>query len=117
MRIATGIACCLWALLGWGIGEAAAQPIVAGYTVADGAAVIVLADPALAKLTTTHGRLFIGLGTQRDVCRQSALPDRADPSRPVVIEVRRFQVDEVELNRTIERLGRLIRESEKEGGK
>lgn len=117
MKLAIGLAFCLWALVGWGIGGAAAQQIVAGYTVAGGSTVIILTDQALSNLVTKHDRLFISLGIQRDFFRRSNPLNPANPYQSVVIEAQRFQVEEAELDRAIQRLGQLIREAEKEGRK
>jgi hypothetical protein len=103
------------ALLALGVGEAAAQQIVAGYAVAGGSTVIILTDPALSNLITKHDRLFISLGIQRDFFRRNNPLNPANPYQPVVIEAQRFQVEEAELDRAIQRLGQLIRDAEKEG--
>ena len=108
------VASLVWIALGWGMGEAEAQQIAAGYRVSGGSTVIVLSDEALSKLLTKHDRLFISLGLQRDFFRQANPLNQPDPSQPVVIEAQRFQVEEAELDRAIERLGRLIREAERE---
>jgi len=106
-----------WALLGWSVGEGAAEQIVAGYTVSGGSTVIVLADETFSKLITKHDRLFISLGIRRDFFRQNNPLNQADPTQPVVIEAQRFQVEEAQLDRAIQRLGELIREAEKVGGR
>jgi hypothetical protein len=117
MKTTARFAFIAWMLLGLGVGKAGAQDIVARFRVAGGSTVIILSDEALSKLITKHDRLFISLGIQRDFFRQNNPLNQADPNQPVVIEAQRFQVEEAELDRAIERLGQLIREAEKEGRK
>lgn len=115
MRTAMTVAFCFSAFLGWGIGEAAAQQIVARYAVAGGSTVIVLTDPVVSKLATAHDRLFISLGIQRDFFRQSSPINPVDPHQPVIFEAQRFRVEEAQLDLAIRRLGELMRQAETEG--
>lgn len=110
MKATARFAVIAWMLLGWPVGEVAAQNIVTGFRVVGGSTVIVITDPAVSRLLTKHDRLFIGLGTDRDFLRQQQLT----PIQAIVIEAQRFGGEEAELDRTIERLGRLIREAERE---
>ena len=114
MRTAMTVAFWFCACLGWGIGEAAAQQIVARYAVTGGSTVIILTDPAVNKLVTAHDRLFISLGIQREFFRQSSPVGSAEPYHPVVFEAQRFRIEEVQLNQAIQRLGELIRQAERE---
>jgi hypothetical protein len=98
-----------------GIGESSAQRIIAGYTVSGGSTIIVIKGDGFDKLITKHDRLFISLGVRRDFFRQTNPLNQADSYSPVVFEAQRFNVEEVELDRAIERLGRLIREKEQQG--
>jgi len=116
MKTPAWFALIVWMLLGLGVGKASSQGVVAGFRVAGGSTVIILFDEALSKLLTKHDRLFISLGIQRDFFRQQNPLNQVNPFQPVVIEAQRFRGEEVELDRAIERLGRLIRETEREKG-
>jgi hypothetical protein len=64
---------------------------------------------------TLKGRVdqvFITLGTHADFLRERS--SLAKPLQLIVIEPPRSETDEVELDRVIERLGRLIRDAERE---
>lgn len=65
-------------------------------------------------LISKHDRLFISLGMEREFFRQTNPLNQPGMYQPVVIEAQRFQVEEVELSRAIQRLGQMIREAEKE---
>jgi len=106
---------CLWVLLATGIGETPAQQIIAGYTVSGGSTIIVIKGDGFEKLVTKHDRLFISLGVQRDFFRQTNPLNQGGSYSPIVFEAQRFNVEEVDLDRAIERLGRLIREKEQQG--
>ena len=101
-------------LAAWPVGEAAAQHMVAGFGVSGGSAVIILRDDAVSRLLTKHDRLFISLGIQREFFRQNDPLNQANAPAPVIIEAQRFQVEQAELDQAIQRLGRLIREADKE---
>src|SRR4030067_1286078 len=93
----------LWVLLTTGIGETPAQQIIAGYTVSGGSTIIVIKGEGLDRLVTKHDRLFISLGIRRDFFRQTNPLNQGDSYSPVVFEAQRFNVEEVELDRAIER--------------
>ena len=105
-----------WVLVGLGVGEAGAQSPVARFRVVSGSTVIVISDEALGRLLINRDRLFLCLGIQQDCLRQRNPLNQANPFQPFVIEAQRFLGEEAELDRTIERLGRLIREAEREKG-
>ena len=102
------------ALLGWEDVQVSAQSIVAGYTVSGGSTVIIITDESFVNLISKHDRLFISLGMEREFFRQTNPLNQPGMYQPVVIEAQRFQVEESDLDRAIQRLGQLIREAEKE---
>lgn len=103
-----------WMVLGLGVEQTSAQQVLAGFRVVGGSTVIILSDEALSKLLTKHDRLFISLGIQREFFRQANPLNQPDLPQPVLIEAQRFRGEEAELDRAIERLGRLIREAERQ---
>ena len=114
MKMVMIVGFCFLACLGWGIGEAAAQQIVARYAVTGGSTVIILTDPLVSNFVTTHDRLFISLGIQREFFRRSSPVGSAEPYQPVVFEAQRFRIEEAQLGQAIQRLGELMRQAEKE---
>ena len=102
----------VWMLLGLGVGEAGAQGPVARFRVVSGSTVIVISDQALGRLLINRDRLFLSLGTQRDSLRQRNPLNQ----QLLVIEAQRFGGEGIEVDGAIERLGRLIREAEREKG-
>jgi hypothetical protein len=110
MNTTAQLALIVWILLGWRMGSVSAQDIGTRFKVVGGSSVIVITDPTVGRLLTKHDRIFIGLGTHRDFLRQQ----QASPVQAIVIDAERFGGEEAELDRTIERLGRLIREAESE---
>ena len=116
MRTTACFALVAWMLLGLGVGEAGAQGPVARFRVASGSTVIVISDEALGRLLINRDRLFLCLGIQQDCLRQRNPLNQVNPFQPLVIEAQRFGGEGIELDGIIERLGRLIREAEREKG-
>lgn len=114
MRTSAWFAFIAWMLLGLGVGEAWAQGPVAGFRVAGRSTVIVISDEALGRLFINRDRLFLSLGTRRDFLRQRSPLNQANSFQPLIIEAQRFGAEGVEVDGLIERLGRLIREAERE---
>ena len=102
-------------VLGWGVRQGVAQQhIPAEFTLSGGSLIVVVSEDSLTKLLTQHDRLFISLGIRRDFFWRNNPLNRGDRPHAVVLEARRFRIEEAELDRAIERLGRLIREMDKE---
>ena len=116
MRTSAWFAFLAWMLLGLGVGEAGAQGPAGGFGVAGGSTVIIISDEALGRRLINRNRLFLSLGIQRDSLRQRNPLNQANPFQLLVIEAQRFGSEGIELDGIIERLGRLIREAEREKG-
>ena len=114
MRTIAWIAFIAWMLLGLAVRDAGAQGSVARFRVAGGSTVIIISDDALGRLLINRDRLFLSLGTQREFLRERNPLTQADPFRFLVIEAQRFGGEGIEVDGAIERLGRLIREAERE---
>jgi hypothetical protein len=102
--------------LGLGVERVGAQDVVVGFRLTGGSTVIIISDESLSRFLTKHARPFISLGIQRDFLGQRNPLNQPDPFQPIVIEAQRFGSEDVELDRVIERLGRLIRDAEREKG-
>lgn len=116
MRTTAWFAFIAWMLLARGVGETAAHGPVAGFRVAGGSTVIVISNEALVRRLINRHRVSFSLGIQRDSLRQGDPLNQAVPLQPLVIEAQRFGGEGIELDGVIERLGRLIREAEREKG-
>ena len=112
MKTSAWFAFIAWMLLGLGVREAGAQGPVAGFRVAGGSTVIIISNDALGRLLINRDRIFLSFGIQRDFIRQRNRLDQ----QILVIEAQRFAGEGLELDGAIERLGRLIREAEREKG-
>ena len=117
MRISAWFVLIAWMLLGVGQEEAGAQGSIARFRVGGGSTVILISDEALGRLLVNRDRLFLSLGIERDSLHQGNPFNQPNAILPVMIEAQRFGGEGRELDGAIERLGRLIREAEREKNK